>query len=164
MSNTGRRLLASLLTVAFFAVPRSAVARLVEAWPYEKLTKNSDLIVVAVPVGTKEVNERKDFDRGNGAYLQGVVTTFVVKGTLKGECGKTIEVLHYELKFEPKKVGVIDDAPTTIKFEASPPEKAGAGQEYCLFLKARKDKRFEFTSGVDDPQLSVREMRPFPVK
>ncbi|HJZ91841.1 MAG TPA: hypothetical protein VKE40_13290 [Gemmataceae bacterium] len=143
-------------------VQPSANARLVEAWPYEKLTKHSDLIVIAVPLKTKASAERVDFDRGTGAYLQAVVTTFAVKAKLKGECGATIDVVHYQLKFEPKKLGVIEDAPNTLSFDVELGDKAE--RDYCLFLKATKDKQFGFVSGRDDPQFSVRELRPAKVK
>lgn len=43
--------------------PQSSAARLVESWPYEKLLKESDLVVIATATGTKDnVRSRNSMD------------------------------------------------------------------------------------------------------
>lgn len=91
------------------------------------------------------------------------VTTLEVQSTIKGKLdGKTIKVLHFQL--EP---GVlIENGPCLVTFRTKGVQikteenaKIFVGvPEYLLFLKARKDGRYEPLSGQYDPALSIREM------
>jgi hypothetical protein len=85
----------------------------------------------------------------------------------KGKLGeeKKLTVLHYRL---PDGVEVIN-GPLLVKFRKDAVTlkgtingkafKAGLGRpEYMLFLRLRKDGRYEPVSGEIDPILSVREL------
>jgi hypothetical protein len=155
------------LNFAFVAVAALGVAasaalgRRIENWPYERLFKESDLAVIATAVSTAEADDRLKDNAWNAEFL-GQTTTFIVKSTLKGKLnGDTIKVLHYKLK---KEVGS-RERPLLVTFRTKGPAiqtktvKAALGTpDYLLFLKARKDGRYEPVSGQIDPQLSVREM------
>jgi hypothetical protein len=144
----------SLLFVLLFCFS-SAEARLLPFWPHAKLKEKSDLIVIGNATETKTFNEKIELDWGHNVYLQSVVTTFKVHDKMKGECGKQIEVIHYQLKTIAKgKIAFIDDdGPTTISFPDS------KDRDYVLYLKKRKDDRYLFVSGIEDPQFSAQEIK-----
>ncbi len=92
----------------------------------------------------------------------GVDTLFSVEAVFKGKVEKdTLTVLHYRLKaghsiqngpllvwFRTKGF-VLDTKRATVSLGTPP---------YLLFLKKRKDGRYEAVSGQVDPELAVREM------
>ena len=153
---------AALLTL--FIGPVSG--RLIENWPYERLFKEADLVVIATAEATAET---KDRFKTNGWKIDfiGQETSFAVetilKGKVKGE--KKIKMLHFRL---PDGVDV-NNGPLHVSF---PPKglllsgkvKGRAFEmkltrpEYMLFLRLRADGRYEPVSGQIDPALSVREM------
>jgi hypothetical protein len=81
---------------------------------------------------------------------------------LKGKAvGGEIKVLHFRLK--PGKL--VQNGPMLVSFRTEPAEvvlndrKIAVGKgTYLLFLKARKDGRYEPVSGQYDPVTSVREL------
>lgn len=143
------------------AVPAPVSARILENWPYEKLFEQADLIVIATPGKTEATDDAPPEHHWKLEFV-GQNTTFAVVHATKGKLEeKTIKVLHY--KFGELKKGVdpssfaariIKDGPLFVAF----PEKAEERKEYLLFLKKRKDWRYEFLSGPVDPALSVREL------
>jgi hypothetical protein len=92
----------------------------------------------------------------------------VLKGSLKVEKGKaekSIKVLHYRL---PENA-LIQDGPLLVKFRKEPLQVEGTVKgvkfvaelgkpDYMVFLRQRKDGRYEPISGQVDPALSVREL------
>jgi hypothetical protein len=131
-------------------------ARLLENWPYDKLMKQSDLVVIAQATKTEETKDTDEIPNWNHEFA-GRNTTFKVKHALKGELkGEEIKVLHF--KFGELKKGIkkdsadilIIDGPTFVEF------KDKNGPEYMLFLKRTKDGRYEPVSGRIDPNLAVR--------
>jgi hypothetical protein len=144
-----------------------ASARLLPNWPYDKLMKEADLVVVAVAKSAEDTKDQPaDPLMKEAGYYIGRTSTLTVKGTLKGKAGEEIKVLHYRLN--EKKVSAIIDGPTLIEFRSGPTTIKAKGYlkywyaevEYLLFLKARKDGRYEPVSGEYDPSLSVREVLP----
>src|SRR6266849_2014955 len=74
-------------------------ARLLENWPYEKLFKEADLVVIAEATAAADSGSTVR-EKGWGEIdFVGINTTFSVKSTLKGKAEKdTIKVLHFRLK------------------------------------------------------------------
>jgi hypothetical protein len=156
----------SLGVVSFISVP--AHARLIENWPYERLFKEADLVVIATAGETADTKDRFS-TKGWKAEFIGQETQFVAHSILKGKLGaeKKLTVLHYRL---PKGV-LIANGPLLVKFRKDALAlkgtingntfKAGLGRpDYLLFLRLRPDGRYEPVSGEVDPALSIRELHP----
>jgi len=145
------------------AVPAPvASARALPSWPYDKLFKEADVVVVAEARGTRDCDDVPADPRMKQHFLA-QTTTLEVRGTLKGKvAGEEIGVLHFRLKDGVQ----IKNGPCLVAFRRSvrvtveEGGKAGGAlrPHYLLFLKARKDGRYEPLSGQYDPALSVREM------
>jgi hypothetical protein len=143
-----------------------ADARGLESWPYKRLFKEADAVVIGRPVSVADSGETTTDNPWKVPFV-GVNTTFAVQTVLKGEAGgDKLQLLHYRLK-----PGVlIEDGPLLVSFRRHgmtiTTNKAQIGlarPEYLLFLKKRKDGRYEPLSGATDPALSVREMyKPLP--
>lgn len=146
----------AILTV--IALPIIPGGRAIEDWPYEKLLLQADLVVIGKAVSSVESGEKS-----NEGFL-GVNTTFDVKGVLKGQVdGKQIKLLHYRIKGGNMQ---LPNGPLLVTFRTTgflvTSKKGGetnlSPPEYLLFLKIRKDGRYEAVSGQYDPKLSVRQM------
>lgn len=143
-------------------------ARLLENWPYERLFKEADLVVIATSGETTDTKDRFSA-KGWKVELVGQDTQFVAQSILKGKMGadKKLTVLHYRL---PKGIEVID-GPLLVRFRKDSIAlkgtingvafKGGLGRpDYMLFLRLRPDGRYEPVSGEIDPALSIRELHP----
>ncbi|WP_020470537.1 hypothetical protein [Zavarzinella formosa] len=156
-----------MLLIGIFA--STASGRLIPGWPYERLFKEADLVVIAVPVSEKKTNDR--FGEPQEEHLQlkveGVQTKFEVRHILKGKAdGKHIKMLHFQFaKPEKNEIVVIEDGPMFVAIRLKgltvqenkdtlylPPP------EYLLFLRRQKDGRYEPVSGRYDPEFAVREV------
>jgi hypothetical protein len=144
----------------------SALARRLENWPYERLFKEADLIVIAQATAAEDCRERDNDNPWKVEFL-GVNTTLKINAVVKGKPGSdTVTVLHFRLTDGQ----LIADGPLLVSFRtkgiALDLKKAQVElgrPEYMLFLKAGKDGRYEPVSGRIDPELSVREMHaPLP--
>jgi hypothetical protein len=157
------------LAVLVALMPTRAEARGLESWPYDRLTREADLVVIAQPTSVADAGESW---MGNPWQVEfvGVVTTFKVQATLKGKIeGDELKVLHYRL---PPKVSIANGpglvsfrlAPTSLQLsKADTKGEIKLGNDYMLFLKKGKDGRYEPVSGRIDPVLSVRELfKPLP--
>lgn len=147
------------------AVP-DASARRIEDWPYDKLFKESDLVVIATVKGSNDNGEKAKLGGWDVNFI-GVDTTFEVQSTLKGKApDKKLTVRH----FRAPEGQQFADGPLLVTFRDkrinvdTKSVKAVLGApEYMLFLKApknAKETRYEPVSGRVDPELSVREMFP----
>jgi len=129
-------------------------ARIVESWPYDKLMKEADLVVVARPVKT-ELTADAAPENNWPLEMVGQDTTFEVKHAFQGKMdGTHIKVLHFKFGnvkkgLDPKHRG-IPNGPNLVAFRLKEPP------EYLLFLKRLKDGRYEPLSGRIDPMYSVR--------
>lgn len=156
-------------------VTSAGSARLIESWPYEKLFKNADLVVLATAVSSEKCSDEFT-DHPWPLEFVGVNTVMDVKHILKGKIdGKNITVLHFKFG-EPRKgkkpedAKIIFDGPLFVAFRTKPVTIKVDGEnvripkpEYMLFLKKLKDGRYEAVSGKIDPQNSVRELfEPLP--
>ena len=143
-----------------------ATGRFVEDWPYERLMKESDLVVFATAVKTEATDEK--FTHSLWPHeLVGQNTTFDIRFALKGEPPKgKLTVLHF--KFGGLKAGVSADegwfiinGPSLVVFRpayVSMVKNAKWTPEYLLFLRKLKDGRYEPVSGRIDPAFAVREV------
>jgi len=132
-----------------------------ESWTYQKLLRDSDLVLIAQPLETK-VSVDAFPDPEWNEKLQSRVTRFRVLVVFKGNYDKEdISILHYDLK-----PGLaVNNGPRFATFRlkevtlSSPHSKGSTSKpEYLLFLRKKKDSGFVFTSGQLDSRLSVREM------
>ena len=155
-----------LTALAILAFPGLSHARLLPSWPYEKLLKEADLVVIVKAVESKDT---KDVLKDNPwkVEFQGMETTFSVEAVLKGKVeGDKLTVLHYRLK---PGMSVVN-GPLLVSFHTKGPfietkqAKVQLAQPcYLLFLTKAKDGRYEPVSGQVDPELSVKEVnRPLP--
>jgi hypothetical protein len=160
------RIMLLVVPAVWLALPVDpAAGRLVEPWSYEKLLKESDLVVVAVAKKAEDTDDKPTdplFKRDR-KHVVGRTSTLEVKGTLKGKApGAEIKVLHFYIK----PPWDIVNGPRLVTFRTTPTaltidkdsETWHAETEYLLFLKARKDGRYEPVAGQYDVDLSVREM------
>ena len=138
-------------------IPSESRGRFLENWPYDKLMKRSDLVVIAKAVKTEDTNDEPP--QHNWQYeFAGQNTTFEVKHVLKGKAaGKQIKVLHFkwgELKkgLDPNDpfAHIIKNGPLFAAFRTK------NSPDYLLYLRALKDGRYEPVSGKIDPKLAVR--------
>ena len=156
---------------AFFA--SSTFARQVEEWPYERLFKESDLVVIAHVQGwgvTKREWNEKFFDK---TRFDGVKTIFGANFSLKGDPPLCIWLNHFTYKEGALRY---NDGPGLVAFSKEPVVidlKSAKNQngrlkrlrgglrnisqpEYLLFLKKNKDDTYEPVSGQMDASFSVR--------
>lgn len=156
----------ALPLILFFSAP--VRARLIALWPYERLFREAEVIVIASALFSEEAADVSPHTPPLGERFAGVNTTLEVQQVLKGAMkNKTFQLLHFKLvdvvkRAEPT-AGVVEvlDGPLLVTFRGA--RKASglwpeASPHYLLFLKKRLDGRFEPVSGQYDPQLSVREL------
>lgn len=153
-------------------------ARKIEIWPYEKLLKEADLVVIARAVSKVATDDRWNADAFDGDGFTGVETTFELATVLKGRSANSFKVFHFQYKnpsrpfedgpelvsflTEPLSVGIRrsgeteEEGPKTL--EPTKSKSLKTAPEYLLFLKRRADGRFEALSGQVDPNSSVRTL------
>ena len=174
------------LSLGLVCVATALVTRPVPNWPYERLMRESDIVVVAEPVTVKNVDYDFSKDKSFGPFLRDSnpeivsmfhklaarVTSFHVVGTIKGERRNSVDVLHFywteEVPVEngPKFVDFTASRKisVTTKDELSNSEWQGESKpQFLLFLKIADGihsihGRYEPVSGQVDPDLSVRLM------
>lgn len=157
-----------LATFALIFVSSPASARFVPFWRYEELLSKADVVVIATPVFTAAAKEKMTDERWRDCEFIGVHTQFALLSVLKGKSkvkdGK-MTLLHYRMQAKPdaRKTEAIIDGPNLVSFKIA--AKPGKGEAvlvqrggYLLFLKSRKDGRFEPVTGQIDPLFSVREL------
>jgi len=133
-------------------------ARPVASWPYEKLAKEADLIVIATPTQTKDSGEKVNFPgiaRGNKPVPgYGVNTTFEVLAVLKGgQVLKSFVLLHLR---EAGSNAISANGPSLVSFD--PTEK----KRYLMFLKREADGRFSSLCGQTDPAGAIKDLGTYP--
>ena len=141
----------------------SASARPVEHWSYKRLFETADLVVIAEFASATDSGETTTENKWKEKMI-GVNTTLVVKQALKGEVAKDrITVLHYRL---PKGASIIN-GPSLLTFRAArllvtrDTAKIDLPKpDYLLFLRLRKDGRYEPVTGQVDSEDSAKEVFP----
>ena len=163
---------------ASLSVTAISSARKIEIWPYEKLLKEADLVVIARAVSKVATDDRWDADVFDSDGFTGVETTFELATVLKGKSANSFKVLHFQYRnpsrpfedgpglvsflTEPLSVGIRrsgeteEEGPKTL--EPTKSKSLKPAPEYLLFLKRRADGLFEAVSGQIDPNSSVRTL------
>lgn len=160
----GSSVLSAIIAASLIVMPASA--RLIENWPYERLFKEADLVVIAKAADTTDTKDRFSTKSWKVEFI-GQDTQFVAESILKGKLGadKKLTVLHYRL---PEGVQIIN-GPLLVKFRKDGVPLKGTINgsafkaviglpDYMLFLRLRPDGRYEPVSGEIDPVLSIREL------
>ena len=135
--------------------------REIEFWPYERLEREADLIVIGPAEKSEDSGELVPGPLWKIEFV-GVNTLFKVTGVLKGRCKENqLTVFHLRI---PDGF-TLKDPPSTITFRTGvlPIRSPGkvtslARPEYLLFLKKRADGRFEPLSGPLESCHSFREL------
>jgi hypothetical protein len=153
-----------LFAVAVSAIGTMAHARILDPWPYDRLMKEADLVVIATPVQNKGSTDTFQVENWKGKFHR-IETVFEPGALLKGKLeAKTLTLLHYRFEADPEIHNVLD-GPMLVHFHIAQPGrlmkmKDGVKDhaDYLLFLKKRADGRYEAVSGQIDPALAVREL------
>jgi hypothetical protein len=147
--------IAAIVIVYLVAACSECHARQIENWPYEKLFKTAEVVVIGKPVSVRDATEKDKAAPPHGEqYLVGVVTKFEILHVVKGKHdGKELELVHFRLK---QKEALILNGPLLVSFHTKPVR--GTENEYMLFLKAGKDERLEWVSGQFNAAYSVKQM------
>lgn len=165
-----RRVIVLVCAAAPLLCAATASARLLESWPYDKLFKEADVIVIAKALTAEEAAADSFVDDRWPLRLIGINTTFEVVHVIKGKAARNkVQVLHFkfgESIHKGKEVEAVFDGPSLVEFRGKEltvkTEKNGTlhlpAPQYMLFLRARKDGRYEPVSGRIDPVMSVREL------
>jgi hypothetical protein len=129
-----------------------AHARGVHSWSDAELMKASDLVVIASPVETKDLDETNSLGwPQNGSFqtrFRGVETIFKVFDVLKGMPANDRIALHH-YRFEDG-WGSPPNGPTLITFTPD------GTNRYLLYLVNDGTNRYAPAAGQIDPGLSVR--------
>jgi hypothetical protein len=158
---------AVVCAACFLVYPSAAPGRIAEKWNYDRLLKEADLVVLAVAVRTEQADDTPPEHSWPREFVA-QNTTLKVRCALKGKVeAEEIKVLHF--RFGEFKKGFegddIFDGPNFVEFRTGR-ATVGAGKdkqilpppEYLLFLKERKDGRYEPVNGQIDPADSIREV------
>jgi hypothetical protein len=159
-------------------VSTSANARIIEEWSYDKLSKRADVVVVATVISTEGWDDPSGKPQCGDAVFEGRLSRLDTKGVLKGEVeGDELKLVHYIVtangRINEGGRRVITSVPYVAEFQEgrrrdqdSPKggaTKNGADADpphYLLFLKQRKDGKFEPVSGQVDSACSVMLLKP----
>ena len=157
-----------VLTIFCALTPSTGWARKVEDWPYDRLFKDADVVVIARAVSSVECKDEWNERFFDGSRFQGLETTFEVASTLKGKSPESLKLLHFRYKRETT---AYEDGPGLISFLTKPlstkvkkrgevlgelvPLRASKSSrpEHLLFLRLRKDGRYEAISGQMVPLI-----------
>jgi len=136
-------------------------ARQIDLWPYDRLEKEADLIVIGIPDNSLDTGEIVHGSLWQKDFL-GVNTTLKVRGVLKGRF-RNPDIMVFHLR-KPETM-ILENGPYLATFNLQPIEQILPGgkrqmakREYLLFLKKRKDGRYEPVSGPLDSAHAIREM------
>src|SRR5204862_106656 len=140
--------------------------RVVAPWPFDRLFKESDVIVIAAAQESADTDAQPTY-RDWAPYLVGQRTTFKIDCVLKGTpADGSLAVNHFRFKDGASP----PNGPTLVSFRTKPLVIRGDGTttadmtvgtpRYLLFLKRNDDGSFEPISGQTDAQLSVKEIYP----
>jgi len=126
-----------------------AEARLKRSWTYEQLLSEADMVAV---VDASPPKDTENTDVFLGHPVVQILTTLKVHAVLKGDTKKeSLEFVHY--RYGKTDRPIINGA-QFVHFQA---EKTRYPKpKYLVFLKRRKDGRYEAVSGQIDPVDSVR--------
>ena len=149
---------AALLAAAL--IP-SLNAREVDLWAYDRLEHEADLVVIGIAEKSEDSGEVVHAQLWQTDFI-GVNTTFTITGVLDGRFRENELVVH-TLRLPNDKI--LNEGPKMVSFQTRSTVPGLSTRisrqrvpEYMLFLKKRKDGRYEPVSGSLDALHSVREV------
>jgi hypothetical protein len=162
------RNLVGLFVVVALSAP--AYARPIKRWNYDKLSRSSDVVVVATAASTEDWDDPAGMPQLGEVVFKGQLTSFKIQGVLKGEVREDkLELVHYTVTANGRqspgpglKTHVTSRA-YVADFRIAAPRKRGkegGTPHYLLFLKRRNDGNFEPVSGQVDSANSVMLLQP----
>ena len=153
-----------LFGLCVWSLPRSAEARVHRVWSDAQLMAKADVVVIANPGATKDVEEKSPAKKD----WQGVETTFEVEVLLKGDLGRpvpappasgekseppaTIVLHHYRYA---DTVGTIINGWSFARFD----EKK---HKVVMYLKKMPNGSYEPVTGQGDAVDSLRVISTYP--
>ena len=134
-------------------------------WPYDKLTAEADLIVIATPTTVKDTGKKTELPGGirmtgddnvpRAIPAIAMEATFEVLSVLKGdEKGKDF-IFHY-LRQEPPPTKPIINGAGLVTFDPS------RKQRYLLFLRREPEGGYSSLTGQIDPIMGIKELGTYP--
>jgi hypothetical protein len=154
-----KHLMKTITTVwLIFITTLSMWARPVPYWPYDKLNREADLLVIATPVSVRDTGEKTTLPgimRGNQPVdAIGMETTFEVLAPLKGPDSPKRIVFYHLREDSPSSASA--NGPALVSFD--PKEK----KRYLLFLRKEKMGQYVALTGQTDPAGSVKDLGTHP--
>jgi len=139
-----------IIFVCFGFIASPAFARLGWFPDFDELSKKCDVIVIAEPIGVKDLSESSTLPNIRPAIkVIGVETTFKVVTVLKGEIKSSEFILHHYRLPLPKEIMKMNSGPGLVSFPFE-------YEKYIMFLNKEDDGRYCPGSGQVDPNLSIR--------
>ena len=171
--------LAILLIVCFS--PTTTLARKLEHGLYERLIVESDLVVIATPIGFASWEGEWPDPLCDKERFESLETIFHTNATINGEAVTCIHFVHFHYN---KEVVPYNDGPTFVSSSAKlgliktrPSDRTDGdlqalkvkrevkpnNAQCLLFLKKREDRTYQAVSGQMDPIFSVRVLFDLPM-
>jgi hypothetical protein len=153
------------LLVFVISIGSSANARPIASWPYDKLTAEADLIVIATPTIVKDTGKKTELP--GGIRMTGddniprpipvvmMEATFEVLSILKGEAKGKDFIFHY-WRLEPPSTEPVMNAAKLVSFDPNKKER------YLLFLRREPEGDYSSLTGQIDPILGIKELGTYP--
>jgi len=155
-------------------VASSATARPVRNWTQQQLFDEADIVVVATASERKKTENSDDFLTD---HLQQYETELDVKSVLKGKGvepaitdkvdkenpnPKVIKFVHFRYRADAK--STLGNGPSFAVLKPITETKGGSANvpQYLLYLRKRKDGRYEPVTGNMDPKESIFRLVPHP--
>lgn len=141
-----------LLTLLMTAIASTADARIHEAWHYDRLSKEAELIVIAIPIENKKTSKTSKLPNISPEIIaKSQMTTFIVLGTLKGTLNEKTFILHHYY-IDPPQFFV--NGPMLVNFEINKNKNLA----YILFLKNESGNTYVTMSSQTDPADSIQRV------
>jgi len=153
-----------LVFVAVF-LPALVDARPIMQWPYDKLTAEADLIVIATPTTVKDTGKKTELP--GGIRMTGddniprpipaiaMEATFEVLSVLKGEAKGKDFIFHYLRRDPPPTMPIVNGA-GLVTFDPNKKER------YLLFLRREPEGGYSSLTGQIDPIQGIKELGTYP--
>ena len=154
-----KKLLVGLATAALFGEGASFILAFnIPTYSYEEMFAQSDLVVIAEPIASRDTGERKVAEQVSpDVPVAGVITECKALYVLKGRKIKEFKLHHFRDISRPKPNVVVLGGPIGISFDLS---KHHLYHRYLMFLVRDGNNRFAPFAGqtmVED--ISIQEIK-----
>lgn len=160
-----RTVFALITGTCLLATAYAATARPVAAWNYEKLNREADLIVIATPINTRDLDEKTVLPgieeigadgQPHSVAAIGVETNFEIQTTLKGAVPALNRFFLHHLREATPPAKPVGNGPQLAAF------KPDQNIRYLLFLKKDKDGHYSSVTGQTDPAIAIFPLGTYP--